>query len=553
MYEDMQAMAADPVFRLVPNLFSGFDAWTGATLANAQARFRAMDELETLGEAVTPARVKELADVEYNSMFGADGLIKDQAVKYSTADIALNLESGFSNDISNILSSIPALTPIFTFPTTMTNIVRVADDYIPAPLRSFQKDVNELAYTSVKTFMENPEQMERILKTRGHKVELMDETAKLNTLIDLKNRTLGRKAIGSFLTTMVIGSVIKDELFGDGLFSVTGDGTVDRQLNTARTKNSNFKPRSMIGPGGVRIEYNELLGPGLSNWVAAVANTVDNFDMLGESAIENLVPKLSFVLAAALTDAAGISALRPLVEMLSGNEFAVNRFAAGQINSIGPLAGARNELGKILDGGLKDYNNNVIEQLQNRNRFIGLVDETNRLPTVISPISGEAPNKYSFLQRAWNAYSPLKIHPAMTKEEKFLYDIEYDVSSAFKKRQGVNLEATERNALNAEMGKQGYFRQEVARIMKTADARNTINELKAMRRPPNFIGSQDTPIGQYDQIHMMLRAAQKEAEERSFNMLTPEMKAAIEQRIRVKQINTTRAQQGLGPIPTNRY
>ena len=553
MYEDMQAMAADPVFRLVPNLFSGFDAWTGATLANAQARFRAMDELETLGETVTRARVKELADAEYNSMFGADGLITDKAVKYSTSDIALNLESGFSKDLGNLLSSIPALTPIFTFPTTMTNIVRVADDYIPAPLRSFQKDVNELAYTSVKTFMENPEQMERVLKARGHKVELMDETAKLNTLIDLKNRTLGRKAIGSFLTSMVIGSVIKDELFGDGLFSTTGDGTIDRQLNTARTKNSNFKPRSMIGPGGIRIEYNELLGPGLSNWVAAVANTVDNFDMLGESALENAFPKLSFILAAALTDPAGISALRPLVEMLSGNEFAMNRFAAGQINSLGPLAGARNEVGKILDGGLKDYNNNIIDQLHNRNRFIGLVDQTNRLPTVISPISGEAPNKYSFLQRVWNSQSPLKIHPAMTKEEKFLYDIEYDVSSAFKKRQGVNLDASERNALNAEMGRQGYFRQEVARIMKTAEARNTINELKALRRPPNFVGSQDTPIGQYDQIHMMLRDVQKEAEERAFNMLTPEIKAAIEQRIRVKQINSTRAQQGLGPIPTNRY
>ena len=84
-------MAADPVFRLVPNLFSGFDAWTGATLANAQARFRAMDELEMLGETVNSARIKELADVEYNSMFGADGLITDKAVKYSTADIALNL------------------------------------------------------------------------------------------------------------------------------------------------------------------------------------------------------------------------------------------------------------------------------------------------------------------------------------------------------------------------------------------------------------------------------------------------------------------------------
>ena len=174
-------------------------------------------------------------------------------------------------------------------------------------------------------------------------------------------------------------------------------------------------------------------------------------------------------------------------------------------------------------------------------------------PEVVSPVSGRAPNKYSFLQRLYNAYSPLKIHPAMTKEEKFLYDIEYDVSSAFKKRQGVNLLAEERNALNAEMGKQGYFRQEVARIMKTAEARNTINELKTLRRPPNFVGSQDTPIGQYDQIHMMLRDAQKEAEKRAYNTLTPEMKAAIDQRIRVKNINATRAQQGLGPIPTNRY
>ena len=51
---------------------------------------------------------------------------------------------------------------------------------------------------------------------------------------------------------------------------------------------------------------------------------------------------LAFVLAAALTDAAGISALRPLVEMLSGNKMPMNRFAAaGQINSMGPLAGMR--------------------------------------------------------------------------------------------------------------------------------------------------------------------------------------------------------------------
>ena len=95
-YEDAShAFSKDPVFRFGPNWFDSTDGFTGATLANAQARFRAMDELEALGEAVTPAR-KELADVEYNSMFDADGLIKDKAVKYTNADIALNLDTGLS-------------------------------------------------------------------------------------------------------------------------------------------------------------------------------------------------------------------------------------------------------------------------------------------------------------------------------------------------------------------------------------------------------------------------------------------------------------------------
>ena len=235
----------------------------------------------------------------------------------------------------------------------------------------------------------------------------------------------------------------------------------------------------------------------------AVANVADNFDMLGEAATENAFEKLSFILGVALTDAAGISAL----SVGRGYEatIAANRWAAGQINSMGPLAGMRNEFGRIPDG-VKDFNNTITDHLMNRNQLIGLLDKANRLPTVVSPVSGEAPNKYSLLQRIYNTYSPLKIHPAMTKEEKFLYDIEYDVSSAFKKRQGIDLDASERNALNVEMGWMGFFRKEIARIARTAEARNTIKELKTMRR--QFVGSQDVPIGKYDQIHMMLREAQ---------------------------------------------
>ena len=133
----------------------------------------------------------------------------------------------------------------------------------------------------------------------------------------------------------------------------------------------------------------------------------------------------------------------------------------------------------------------------------------------------------------------------MSKEEEFLYDIEYDVSSAFKKRNGVDLLNTERAELNSLMGKRGYFRDEIKNIMRTAEARNTINELKEARR--QGISSKQVPIGKYDQIFMMIDAALKNAEEWAFNDLESPVRLSIEQRIMEKQLAGQRAEQGLMP------
>ena len=547
-YEEMQDMAMDPIFRLQTNLMTGFDSWTGATLANAQARFRAMDELERLGEAATSAKIKELADAEYNSMFDADGLIKDKAVKYRTADIALNLDTSMAKDFDNLIVGFPWMRQFVTYPKMFANLFRLADDYLPAPFKSFQQDINELAYTPVKTFVENPDLMDSILAKRGYKIDEMDETARLNALIDIKNRTLGRKATSSFITGLLVANVIKDKVFGDGLFDTTGDGSFNRALNNARIKNSNFKVRSFVTPDGTRVEYEKLLGPGLSNWVAAVANTVDNFDMLGEAGVENSLRKLTFILAASFADQGVVSALRPLTEMLSGNEKAMMRWAAGNVNALGPLAGLRNEAGQLLDAGIKAYNNDLLEILNDRNRIAGLFDPVNRLPTIVSPVTGEAPNSYSMLQRLFNNYSPIKIHPKMTEEEQFLYDIEYDVTSSFSTKNGVQLTAQEQAALFEKMGEQKYFKREIKRISRVAEARNTIEELKKMRRFPNFITSQKSDIGLYDGIHTQLDAARKEAEKRAYDALDFEIKNGIDQRIRLKEINDQRARQGLQPI-----
>ena len=548
-HDSLKAMESDPIFRLTPNTFTALDGWSGATLANQEARFRAMDELERLGEAATPARIKEIASSEYNSMFGKDELIKDQVVKYRNSEIALNLDSGITKGLNEFLRYVPAAVPILTFPTTLTNVFRVVDDTIPFPFRGFQEDINDLAYTPLQTFMENPELMERVLKKRGYKLNQMDDVAKINAISDAKNRTLGRKGISAAITYSVLFGVLSDRFFGDGFYNTTGDGTFDRGLNKARQKNSNWKARSTVLEDGTRVEYNELLGPGMSNWVATVANIADNFDLLGESFTEHMLEKSMFVLGAAMADNQAASILTPVVEMLAGNTYQINRFAAGQISSLGPLGGARNQIGQLLDGGLKEINNDIMSHLANRNQIIGVFDPVNRLPTIVSPVTGKAPNKYTFLQRLYNQHSPLKIHPAMSPEEQFLYDIEYDVSSAFKTRNGVELEYNERTKLFSIMGENGFFRNEIKRISKLAESRNTIQELKDARR--RGVTSETTPIGKYDRIHMELSGAQREAEESAFLQLDSEMQNAIKQRINIKKQNERNAE--LGIIPTNRY
>ena len=73
-----------------------------------------------------------------------------------------------------------------------------------------------------------------------------------------------------------------------GKLDITGDGLYDRSAQRSRQANSDWERRT-LKVGDVRINYETILGPGLANWVAAVVNVADNFDMIGESATEKRI------------------------------------------------------------------------------------------------------------------------------------------------------------------------------------------------------------------------------------------------------------------------
>ena len=93
-------LAKDPVLRFCPNAMTALDGFTGVFNASAEARFRAMDELIASGKPVTKENVKPIADKYYKKMFGDDGLLKDEAVKYATNEMPL--KKNMSSDIGHL-------------------------------------------------------------------------------------------------------------------------------------------------------------------------------------------------------------------------------------------------------------------------------------------------------------------------------------------------------------------------------------------------------------------------------------------------------------------
>jgi len=520
--EMLSDLGKDPVLRFGPNAMTALDGFTGVFNAAAESRFRAMDELVASGKPITKENVKPIADKYYKQMFDDNGLLKDEAVKYANSEMALNLDTPLAQGVGDLIKTVPGMRPFLMFPTTGMNMIDMMGKY--GPWTPFQRDVNELAYTKLDDLLGNEERIDQLLKARNIDIESMDTIAKQNKIADLKYMTRGRKAIGALAVTGTVGLIMNDRITGDGLY--------DKETQMARVKNSNWQKRSIKGLDGKFYSY-EALGP-IADWLALTANVADNFDMLGEAKVEHFLSKLGFVFGAAVTDRTGLSTIKPLLDILSGNEGAMTRWSAGFINSLGPLASQRGEWSRILSEGLQEVENDFMSQLENRNRFAGELDSSNRQPYIYSPVTGKKPNGYSFLQRLWNAYSPIKIHPEQSPEEKFLQEMEFDVNTNFRSKDGVKLTAPERSELFRLMGGRGFFKESIQEIMRDAGDWKSIEKLRELRN--QGYKSDEVSLKKWHDIHARLSEARRAAEDFAFADMDADMYAALELRQVQKQL-----------------
>jgi len=128
----------------------------------------------------------------------------------------------------------------------------------------------------------------------------------------------------------------------------------------------------------------------------------------------------------------------------------------------------------------------------------------------------------------------LQIHSEQSPEEKFLEEFEFDVNTTFRTKDGVRLTANERSALFKLMGEQGHFRASINEIMRDAKDWQSISRMRRMRRVG--VPSEEADLRKWDQIHIRLSQARRDAEEFAYAEMDQDMYAEIERRQIEKQL-----------------
>ena len=492
--EALQDMANNPWLRFGPNMMTALDGFARAVIANAEVRGQIYDKFIDGGRKLDADGMKKALDEHYSKMFDSSGMVTNEAIDYATREIAMNLDSPGVEGLSSIIRQYPVLKPFLMFPRTSMNILDMANKHSPYSL--FVKEYNEIAYKPLSSF--TVDEVQTILTKRGLPVDdnMMD------TFNTLRAEVRGRKAIGT-ITMMAAGA-----MFVNG--GLRGNGHYDEQRNKVRQE-LGWKPRTFKGWDGKWYSYDGL-GP-ISDFLALTADVMDNFDSITENDLETTINKLGFILAGNLTNKSMLAGIEPMNDVLSGNPAAVSRWAASFANSLAPLSGARNELGRLMAPSLRELDMEFTQLLRNRNKFLDVVDSKGALPDKHDWIDGSKVGyPENFFVRAWNAVSPMKVYEGQSAERQFLLDIEYDSRPAFNKStKGVEYTPKERSELFSLMGQQGYFKSELQRIMQGTDAKVWRESIKTERGNGSRIDPNQW-MNLYRQIDMALDRSKRMAE-----------------------------------------
>jgi len=417
-------------------------------MARARAREKAMrlaqeNHKNGVVPDVSPEMLRTYEDNFYNDLLDVDGNIdinSDLFLKSMVEEATLTKDlDNFGKSLEQYFSSMPFTKPFFLFARTGINGLMVSYKNLPG-IGLLHKEFYDIHNAT-------PADLMKVAKYG------------INTAEDLANAKAmyaGRQTMGGAITSMAAFHYMNGGL--------TGNGPQDRRLRQL-WMDTGWQPRS-IKIGNTWVSY-ESFEP-FNLMLSTIADIGDNMKLMGPQWAEQNFATVALATAGALTSKSYLSALTQLVDLLSGEQKGGEKIIANLMNNTMPLAGLRNELGKVISPYMREINNSLSESLRNRNLLFE--EGPWGLPVKYDMLNGEKIREWNFIERMWNATSPVNLKMEDTPGRQLLWNSGYDLRlTAYSTPDGASISLADHPHIRS------WFQEELGKL----NLDKTLNELAA--------------------------------------------------------------------------
>ena len=348
---------------------------------------------------ITPELMRAYQDDFYGQVFDANQNLTDEATKFARREVTLTKEltGKFAKGLNDVFSAVPAARPFFLFARTGVNGLELTAKHTPG-FNFLVKEFNDVAFA-------NPNNLDSVNRYGIYTAEELANAKALQT---------GRLAIGSAVVTLAVQAWMNGKM--------TGNGPADRQKRQGWI-DAGYIPRT-IELAGVRVGYDSIEPFNLI--MSTIADVGDASELMGEEWTERELQKISLVVAQAISSKSYLAGIQSFVDLFAGRPGQAERIIAALANNQVPLAGLRNEMGKLFVPHMREIGSGIDQSIRNRN----LIMETiagEALPIKYDMLNGKPIKNYDFFTRAFNAVSPVSLNLSVSPGRQFLFESGYDL------------------------------------------------------------------------------------------------------------------------------
>ena len=157
-----------------------------------------------------------------------------------------------------------------------------------------------------------------------------------------------------------------------------------------------------------------------------IADIGDVSELMGEEWTEKELQKVALVLSQGIASKSYLAGMQQFVDLFGGRPGQAQRILAGIMNNTVPLAGLRNEMGKLFTPYTRELGSGIDIALRNRN----LLSENitgDPLPIKYDLLNGDKIKDHDFLTRMYNAFSPIPLNLIQSPGRQLLFNSGYDM------------------------------------------------------------------------------------------------------------------------------